>query len=156
MPASRSGEAGAVQRLVALLDALGEGILAGKRDMQFELCIAQMLLGVVLVVEGADLDQPTAMRVNWPGRYGGFEFGGLRRQRSRRGRASSGAWSVLAATGGRVLGRRGRCDRYRGWFGGRGRGGLRGRRRNLEIVCRRRRCDHGRPLLGCCGGRWRL
>ena len=73
-----AGEAGAVQRLVALLDALGEGILAGKRGVQFELCIAQMLLGVVLVVEGADLDEPAAMRVKRPGRYGGFEFGGLR------------------------------------------------------------------------------
>ncbi len=53
------------------------GSLAAERGVQLDLRRAQMLLGVVLVVEGADLDQPAAVRVNRRGRDGGFEPGGL-------------------------------------------------------------------------------
>ena len=71
------GEAGAVERLIAFLHALGERVLGTECGVQLDLRRAQMLLGVVLVVEGADLDQPAAMHVNRRGWDRGFEPGGL-------------------------------------------------------------------------------
>src|ERR1700682_339524 len=55
-----AGEAGAIERLVALEHALGERIGGGKLVADFALRRAQMLLGLVLAGIGADLDQPAA------------------------------------------------------------------------------------------------
>src|SRR5580700_7571728 len=55
-----TGEAGAVERLVALEHALGERIGGGELVVDFAPCRAQMLFGLVFARIGADLDQPAA------------------------------------------------------------------------------------------------
>src|ERR1700722_7340279 len=55
-----AGEAGAIERLVALEHALGERIGGSKLIADFGSRRAQMLLGFVFARIGADLDQPAA------------------------------------------------------------------------------------------------
>ena len=53
-----AGEARAVERLLALEDRLGEGIGAVEHVADLGLSLGEPLLGIVLGVEGADLDDP--------------------------------------------------------------------------------------------------
>src|ERR1700719_3855343 len=91
-----AGEAGAIERLVALEHALGERIGGGELVAHFGPRRAQMLLGLVFARIGADLDQPAAAGADLRRRFGlcrlgfdGFGFcgvglGGVRAWRGRR------------------------------------------------------------------------
>src|SRR5580700_4712413 len=74
-----AGEAGAIERFVALEHALGERIGGGKLVAHFAPCRAQMLLGLVFAGIGADLDQPAAAGADLRRRFGlcRVGFGGL-------------------------------------------------------------------------------
>src|ERR1700683_4560587 len=65
-----AGEAGAIERLVALEHPLGERISGGKLVADFALRRAQMLLGLVFARIGADLDQPAAVGADLRRRLG--------------------------------------------------------------------------------------
>src|SRR5580693_7746307 len=65
-----AGEAGAIERLVALEHALGERIGGGELVVDFALRGAQMLLGLVFAGIGADLDQPAAVGADLRRRFG--------------------------------------------------------------------------------------
>src|SRR5580704_3932251 len=65
-----AGEAGAIERFVALEHALGERIGGGKLVAHFAPCRAQMLLGLVFAGIGADLDQPAAAGADLRRRFG--------------------------------------------------------------------------------------
>src|ERR1700675_1486967 len=74
-----AGEAGAIERLVALEYALGERIGGGELVADFAPRRAQMLLGLVFARIGADLDQPAAAGAELRRRFGlcRLGFGGL-------------------------------------------------------------------------------
>src|ERR1700720_4652253 len=70
-----AGEAGAIERLVALEHALGERIGGGELVADFAPRRAQMLLGLVFARIGADLDQPAAAGAELRRRFGLYRFG---------------------------------------------------------------------------------
>src|SRR5579862_4572366 len=65
-----TGETGAVERFVALLDALGKRFGGGERAVDLLLGVAEMLPRFILAVEGADLYDPSAMRMRCRRRCG--------------------------------------------------------------------------------------
>src|SRR5437588_5970682 len=79
-----ASKACAVERLIAFLDAFSERIFGSERDVDLDLRGAQVLLRLVLVVEGTNLNEPSAVGVGCRGgirswsRHYGAEFGGSR------------------------------------------------------------------------------
>src|SRR5580700_10602019 len=95
-----AGEAGAIERLVALEHALGERIGGCELVADFAPRRAQMLLGLVFARIGADLDQPAAagagLRLGlYRFGFGRLGFGGLGAGRRRRRDFSPGNFQSL-------------------------------------------------------------